>query len=613
MQADGVQAVPYTLPPSALNLCSSIPSDYAGYPVAVAAPYVPWTLAPDPANPASGAVSKWIAPDAVSNYSCPCGTYTYSLPFILPAGLVANTATISGRWAADNGAVQMLINSTVTGNVMLPTDSYGDLDGFAHWTYFTINSGFLSGANTLQFVVTNQPYSGIMQSSTGLRVEFTSAYAGCAPCAAPSIISITPAQSLQEGSLATFSVNAGGTQPLTYQWQFNGVNIAGANNPTFHVLAFTYSAAGLYSVIISNPCGVVTGKVRLTVTQPLPWPNGSWNVATLTNPLSATFGSNLVLTGSSYATNFALNAGTTDDFGLPGEGGQTVNVMDINPAAGATIGLPLIAEPGSYSDTNYTLIMDIYEPDTSLGTPSTLFQSIACCVSNLGSGGQDGVGLTLDASNYPHLTGTVGGTPFDAAAAMPLSVDAWHRIALAVDAGTGGIGGSATLYLDGETAIAYYPCLCCPLPVPILWTNTSVVTNSTQIIGSSTLLSAPTDPLSTNGEFYVSGIQFHAIAMTPQMIAGIGSPANGPAPMNETSVGAPPVLSAALTNGVINITWSGNAYALQETSAPGSGVWADSSVPFTETEGTAGGITTTAQVTPASSGPSKFYRLVFRP
>ena len=70
--------------------------------------------------------------------------------------------------------------------------------------------------------------------------------------------------------------------------------------------------------------------------------------------------------------------------------------------------------------------MDLYEPDTSLGTPSTLFQSIACCVSNLGSGGQDGgVGLTLDSSNNLHITGSSTGGPFDYASNWhaPLPVD----------------------------------------------------------------------------------------------------------------------------------------------------------------------------------------------
>ena len=52
---------------------------------------------------------------------------------------------------------------------------------------------------------------------------------------------------------------------------------------------------------------------------------------------------------------------------------------------------------------------------------------------------------------------------------------------------------------------------------------------------SPTVLSIQTNAVSLNGEFYVSSIQFHAAALTPQMIAGIGSPDIGPAPATDTS------------------------------------------------------------------------------
>ena len=45
-----------------------------------------------------------------------------------------------------------------------------------------------------------------------------------------------------------------------------------------------------------------------------------------------------------------------------------------------------------------------------------------------------------------------------------------------------------------------------------------------------TLFSVQTNAVAPNGEFYVSSIQFHDIALTSDMIAGIGSPDNGPAP-----------------------------------------------------------------------------------
>jgi len=550
---------------------------------------VPWSLPPDPAY--AFAVSKWIAPDYTNNGCCPTNNYTYTLNFVLPAGFNPATATISGRWAADNAASMKLNGVPVPG--LTP--------GLSFWTPFTIppGSGFVSGANSLKFIVTNYG------SFTGLRVEFTNAYANCFTCAPPVIVWLTPAESLQVGSTATFSVTAGGTPPLSYQWFHNNVNVPGATNSLLQIHAIGYADAGLYTVIISNPCGVVTGYVRLNVTSPWWWQWGWWNVQALTNPLAATAGPDLSLVGPSFATNYGINTGSTEDFGLPAPGGQIVNVMDINPHAEASIQMPPITPSGAISDDSYTLIMDIYEPDTSLGTPSTLFQSIACCVSNLGSSGQDGVGLTLDASNYLHITGSSSGVPFDGASAAPLAVDTWNRVALVVDNPPD--GGTVTLsaIINASNVIIINPCVCCIIHFTASTINWGV--------SPPTLFSVQTNADAPNGEFYVSSIQFHDIALSSDMIAGIGSPGNGPAPANQTSAGTPPALSAALVKGVVNITWTGSPYALQETTDLSSGAWENSEVPFTESEGTTGNIITTASVAPVKNAPSKFYRLIFSP
>ena len=91
--------------------------------------------------------------------------------------------------------------------------------------------------------------------------------------------------------------------------------------------------------------------------------------------------------------------------------------------------------------------------------------------------------------------------------------------------------GNVTAYINGQIAInSVNFCSCCILTVSnINWNNSWP-----------TLFTAPTNVAATNAALYVSGIQFHATALTPQMLAGIGSPVTGPAPMNETSVGAPP-------------------------------------------------------------------------
>jgi hypothetical protein len=563
--------------------------------------------------------SEWIAPNLIDNIDDPPGLYEYTMQFYLPAICAANTATISGRWAADNGGLQILLNGHLTTASPTPYPY-----GHSQWTHFVIapNPYFVAGGNnTLTFVVTNQFEPGYSCSEnlsyTGLRVEFTNAYVCCSTCAPPVISQITAAQSSPPNSQIIFGAVAEGTPPFTYQWYRNTQPLAGATSSGLQFPA-TYADAGLYSVVISSPCGAVTGTVPFNVSAPVGWPIGLWNVQALANPLMATIGPDLNLVGSGETTNYTLTTGTTEDFGLPEEGGQIVNVMHFNPAAPASLQIPLLAPSGSLEVTNYTVIMDIYEPDTSLGVPGTLFATIPCCISNLSSGGQDGLTLTLDATNDLHVIGSIGGMPFEAASSVPLPVDTWNRVALVVNTAQYGGNPIITVSLNGLGVIHTWPCPpCCKTPCciqPITGGTTNSGTAVNWANASPTVLSAMADAASPNAEFYLSSLQFQAAALTPEAIAGLGSPDNGPAPVNPTSAGSPPVLSATLSNGAVNITWTGSSYVLQETTDLSRGQWTDSSLPFTETESTGGGsITTTAVVTPTSSGPIKFYRLVFRP
>jgi hypothetical protein len=542
--------------------------------------------------------STWIAPTTWLPLNrdlddSAAGDYLYSYTFTLPSGVDPATASITGRWAADDGAILMTFNGWVTGNTITTAN------GYHTWTPFSIETNFVRSQNQITFYTVNAAGAPVNYNPTGLRVEFLSANV-CGNCAPPYVISVSPSQTLQAGSLATFKAQAGGTGPFSYQWEFNNAPIAGATDSTVHVNPVTYSSGGLYSIIISNPCGVITGYTRLTVTQPLPWPNANWNIADVDNPLSANFGPDLFVTGTNYDTTLGIGAGTTEDFGLPDPGDQIVNVMSINPQAGTVIGMPPIVAPGSNSDNSYTIIMDVYEPDTSLGSPATLFESY---VTNLTSGGQDGVGLTLDASNYVHITVTAAGTPHDYPSATPLPVDSWNRVALVGEGPQAdGTGANLSFYPNGISQVAIAPCMCCTnWFYGVAWTNN---TTTTVISSTNTTLA--------NAVLYISDIQFHGIAMTPQMIAGIGSPASGSAPATLTEAGPSPMLSATMSNGVVNITWAGSPYVLQETSDLSSGVWAASVLPFTETT-VNGNVMTTATVTPSTNAPSKFYRQAFSP
>jgi len=552
-----------------------------------------WTLPP---TYPSGK-SAWIAPSTNKN-GYPKGYYVYTNQFTLPVTADAASASISGRWAADNGA-QMYFNGSAT-----PITAITAPNGYTKWSPFTISGGFLPNLNTILFVVSNSP-SGLFGSGTsitGLRVEYTNAVANCYTCAPPAIINISSPQTVPQHGGVTFYAAASGTPPLSYQWFYNGVALqditpySGVNSDTLFIKPVDYPLGGVYTVVITNPCGSATAKTKLSVSRGLAWASGLWNVAQLDNPLAATIGPDLNLVSTSdYGMNYTITAGTTEDFELPAPGGHVVNVMHVAPLPlDTSLQIPLIAPPGSNSVNSYSLIMDLYQPTNSAGTPSTLFQSVwACCPV-----GQDGEDLTVDAQNNLHVAGSIAGVPFDVASAVPLPIKAWSRVALVIDDPQDGIGINLFLYLNGQMVASLN--LLTPAGLPINWNN-----------AAPTLLSRQTNDVSLNGDFYVSSIQFHAIALAPQDIAGMGSPDAGPVPLNESVVGPQPMLAAAVVNGTISFSWTGDLFVLQETSDLTGGDWEDSMLPFTESE--VNGDTMTVAHPYPQDGPAKFYRLIFRP
>jgi hypothetical protein len=78
---------------------------------------------------------------------------------------------------------------------------------------------------------------------------------------APTITSHPLSQAANLGGSAMFLVSAQGTEPLGYQWLHNGAPILGAVSSNLILLNLTEQHLGGYSVIVSNPVGVVTSAV----------------------------------------------------------------------------------------------------------------------------------------------------------------------------------------------------------------------------------------------------------------------------------------------------------------------------------------------------------------
>ena len=94
------------------------------------------------------------------------------------------------------------------------------------------------------------------------------------------VISADPLPLTNEvGTSATFYVSVSGTLPMTYQWQFNGTNLAVATDSGYSLPSVTAVDAGDYQAICSNIGGSATSKVAtLTVLLPTPATIISWGM-----------------------------------------------------------------------------------------------------------------------------------------------------------------------------------------------------------------------------------------------------------------------------------------------------------------------------------------------
>ncbi len=78
-------------------------------------------------------------------------------------------------------------------------------------------------------------------------------------CTQPASLTVSP------GAEATFSILAGGSGALTYQWRLNGANLPGETNQVLHLNSVGNPHAGQYSVRVANALGT-TDSLPATLT-----------------------------------------------------------------------------------------------------------------------------------------------------------------------------------------------------------------------------------------------------------------------------------------------------------------------------------------------------------
>jgi alpha-tubulin suppressor-like RCC1 family protein/Zn-dependent metalloprotease len=137
--------------------------------------------------------------------------------------------------------------------------NWTDLVAGATNSSLTLTNVQISQAGSYAVLVTN-PYGSVFSTNAVLTVNTSG----------PPVILSQPAnQAVLAGDSAAFSVVAGGTPPLRYQWRFNGTNLSGATNTWLTLTNVQLSQAGNYTVRVTNVLGlVISSNAVLTVLAP---------------------------------------------------------------------------------------------------------------------------------------------------------------------------------------------------------------------------------------------------------------------------------------------------------------------------------------------------------
>lgn len=278
----------------------------------------------------------------------------------LPPGLTLNTSsgvilgtptqagvTVTHVTASDNGradrTITMNLTITITGGAVPPTITASPLSqtvlqgaaasfsvtatGDAPLAYvWKKDTKTIPGATASVFTIPSTTatdagsYTVTVSNGAGAATSSAAVLAVNVP---PSIAVPPAAADVVAGSTVTFSVQAAGTGPFTYQWKKGGGALRGQTQPTLTLTGVTAVSAGDFTVTVTSPFGSVTSDpATLTVRTP-PSITGSPLALTVLEGGTANF---LVTADGTAPLSYQWQHDTAD---LPGQTAATLTLSNI--------------------------------------------------------------------------------------------------------------------------------------------------------------------------------------------------------------------------------------------------------------------------------------------
>ena len=263
-------------------------------------------------------------------------------------------------------------NQTVTqgSNVTFSVTATGTAPLNYQWRFNTTN--LLFGATNLSFTITNVQstnagnYSVVVTNVAG---SVTSSNAMLTVLVPPSITTQPTNQTVKQGSNAVFTVTATGTAPLSYRWQFNGTNLAGATNVSLTITNVQSTNTGNYSVIVTNVVGSVTSSNGVLALMTAPAITVQPTNQTVTQGSNVTF--SVTATGTA-PLNYQWRLNTTNL--LTGATNVSLTLLNTQPTNAGNYSVVVTNVMGSVTSSNAVLTVLIPPSISAQPTNQTVRQ-----------------------------------------------------------------------------------------------------------------------------------------------------------------------------------------------------------------------------------------------